>query len=306
MDASNKKVSVIAEVTQGTTPATPGFLVLRDTMTTGGLAAPWTESPERRSDRMLGTTVKGLHALTKKISMPLAVDAAVEVLLSSFMCNSWATNVLKNASTIQSITLEEIQEAGGVTPGPWVQSKGCVVDQMGLTLTTGKEGELVFDLLGMTETTGSSSIAGSTYAAPSVYEPITPIDIVVNSFFSLTPKMTSLSFTAKNNLRPGYNWGSPNIYRTGLGAFRVDVQAVFYFDALAQYTAISAGALGTLDITMGADANHKYQLVLPNAKISNPVISDGGNSTDVSLSCTLSALYDSGSGAAMTITRLVA
>jgi hypothetical protein len=60
-----------------------------------------------------------------------------------------------------------------------------------------------------------------------------------------------------------------------------------------------------LDFTAGSVAGHKYQFVLPNAKISNLVLSDGGNSTDVALSCTISAEYDATSGAAMTITRLV-
>lgn len=309
MDASNKKVALVPEVTQGTIPATPGFLVLRDTMTTGGLIAPWTESPERRNDRMLGTTVKGLRTLGKKITMPFAQDAALDQLFQSFMCGAWTTNTLLNGSALQPFTLEEVHEAPTATPGPWFRSAGCIVDQMAISLATGKEGTCVFDLFGFGETTAAAAIAGATYAAPSTLEPMTPIDIVVNSFFGIVapaPKMMSLQFTAKNNLRRQYNWGSPDIYRTGLGSFRVDVQAQFYFDSLAQYAAISPGALGVLDFTIGSTTLKKYQIVLPNAKISNPALSDGGNSTDVMLSCNLNAEFDAGTSAALKIVRVVA
>ena len=375
MDASNKKVALVAETTQGTIPASPGFLILRDTMTAGGLVAPWSESPERRNDRMLGTTVKGLRSLSKSITMPFAQDSALDQLIASFMCSSWsavvtgsiatttltvtavtsgtlfvgatlsgtgvtagttitslgtgtggvgtytvsasqtvastaitANNVLKNGSAIQPFTLEEVHEAPTATPGPWIRSAGCLVDQLTLTFATGKEGTLQASLVGMTETTASAALGGATYAAPSTQEPITPIDATVNTFFGLAtpPKMSSLTFTAKNNVRRQYNWGSADIYRTGLGAFRVDVAAQFYFDALSQYTTISPGALGVLDVTFGATTLKKYQLVLPNAKIFNPVLSDGGNSTDVMLSCNISAEYDATTLAAFSIARAVA
>ena len=308
MDASNKKVSIVSEVTQGTIPATPTFLTLRDTRTEGGLAAPWHASPERRNDRMLGTTVKDLRQLAKKITMPLLTnEAAVHQLLASFMCGTWSSNTILNGNALQPFAIEELHEAPTASPGPYVRSAGMVVDQLALNLQTGKEGEFQFDAVGMTETTSASTaIAGSTYTAPGSDEPITPIDITVNTFFGLTNvKMMGIQLTAKNNIRRQYNWGSADIYRTGLGAFRVDAKVDFYFSSLTEYTTISPGALGTLDITMGSVTTHKLQLVLPNCKISNPVLSDGGNDTDVMLSCTLSALYDSGTGAAMKLVRAV-
>jgi hypothetical protein len=307
MDSSDKKVALVPEVTQGTIPATPAFLILRDTSTVGGLMAPYSESPERRSDRMLGTTVKGLHTLPKKISMALAPDAALELLMSSALGAPWATNALKNGSALQPFTIEELYGAPLAAPGPYIRSAGMVVDEMDISLATGKEGELTFSCMGMAETSSpTTAITGATYAAPSTYEPITPIDVVVNNFFTLTPKMQSLQMTIKNNLRAIYGWGSADVAKYGLGRFRVDATAVFYFESLAQYTTLSPGTLGVLDLTMGAITAHKYELVLPNCKVSNPQLSDPGNDGDVTLTCTLSAEFDSGTSAAITIARAVA
>jgi hypothetical protein len=306
MDSSDKKVAIVAETVIGTINATPAFLVLRDESTVGNLTAPFGESPERSNDRMLRSTYKQVHTLPKKISMPFAPDAALDVLLAAALMGTWATNALKNASTIQSFTIEEVFGAPTATPGPWLRSKGVSVDQMSLNFDLNKDGELVFSCMGLTEATDTAAITGATYAAPTQYEPITPIDVVVNSFCGLTPKMQSMAFTLKNNLRQIYNWGSADVAKNGLGSFRVDVQAVFYFESLAQYTALTAGTLGVLDITCGGISGHKYQIVLPNVKISNPQLSDPGNDGDVTLTCSLSALYDTATTAAITIARLVA
>jgi hypothetical protein len=309
MDASNKKVSIIAETTQGTTPATPTFLVLRDQTTTGGLSAPWGESPERRNDRMLGTTVKQQHQLGKVITMPLFTDeAAVHVLLASFMCGDWATDALINGSKLNPYTVEEVYEAATAAPGPWFWAAGNVVDQLDLSLQNGQPGQWTFTSVGMTETTGAAAITGATYTPPGSDEPVTPIDVTVNSFFGLgtLPKMMNLRLTGKNNIRRGYTWGSPDAYRTGLGSFRVDATVDMYFSSLTEYTTFSPGALGELDITIGSVGGHKLQLILPNCKISNPTLSDGGNDSDVTLSCTLNATYDGTTGAAMKLVRKVA
>jgi hypothetical protein len=306
MDSSDKKVAIISEVTPGTTPATPAFLTLREESTTGNLNAPFGESTERSNDRMLRSTFKQLHTLPKKISMPFAPDAALDVLLSALMMNTWATNALKNGSALQAFTLEEVFNAPLASPGPWLRSRGMSVDGLTLQLDNNREGSMTFDCVGMTEATDTAAISGATYAAPTQYEPITPIDVSVNTFFGLTPKMMSLQLTVKNNLRQIYSWGSPDVAKIGLGSFRVNATAVFYFEALAQYTALTAGSLGTLDMTCGGVTGHKYQIVLPNAKISNPQFSDPGNDGDITLTCNLSALYDSGTSAAMTIARAVA
>jgi len=300
MDSSTKKVAIVSEATQGTTPATPTFLTLRDTRTEGAYDRPYGESPERRSDGMLGALVKMPTKLTRKITAPLAYEVSIHQLLQSFMCSTWSSNALLNGVALQPFTLEEVQGASLAAPGPWFRSTGCVVDGFTLNMPYGKEGEFQFDIIGFTETTASSAIAGATYTAPGTDDPITPIDTVITGLAGLTtPKLMSLTVTGKRNIRTNYQWTSADAYRTGLGRIRVDVQAQIYFSALAEYTSIAPGLLSSLDIVLGATTGHKYELILPNVKFSEPTLTDTGNDGDVMLNFKGSALYDSGTGAAI-------
>lgn len=307
MDSALKKVAIVSEATQGTTPATPTFLTVRDVRTEGAYDRPFGESPERRNDGMLAATVKMPTSLARRITLPLAYEVSIHQLLQSFQCAAWSTNNLIIGQTLQPFTLEEVQGASLAAPGPWMRSLGMVVDGFSLNMPYGREGEMVFDCVGLNETTASSAIAGATYTAPGVDDPITPIDTVVNALAGLTtPKLMSLQITAKRNIRRNYQWTSADAYRTGLGRYRVDVAAQIYFSSLAEYTAIAPGALASLDITMGSITTRKYQLVLPNVKWSQPNLSDGGNDGDVMMSFKGTALYDASSGTAMKWVRAVA
>jgi hypothetical protein len=307
MDSANKKVAIVPETVQGTTPATPGFLTLRDTRTEGAYDRPFGESPERRSDGMLGAMVKMPTSMHRRITMPLAYDAAFDQLLQSFQASTWSTNVLKNGVILQPFTLEEIYNAPLGAPGPWIRSQGLVVDAFSLNLPYGKEGEAAFDCVGFNEATASSAIAGATYAVPSTDEPMTPIDSAIGGLAGLTtPKVMSLQISARRNIRRNFQWTSADAFRTGFGRFRVDVAAQIYFQTLAEYTAIAPGLLSTLDITLGFTTLRKYRFQLPNAKFSAAVLNDPGNDGDVMLSFKASAIYDVTTGAALQITRAVA
>lgn len=305
MDASNKRVAIVSESVQGTIPTTPAFLLLRDTSTEGGLDQPFGESPERRADRRLAATYKGLNSLAKQITMPFAYDDAFELLLSSILCGAWSTDVLTDGSALKSITLEEKHEGGATDPFFW--AAGLIADSMSLRLSNGQPGEVQFDLIGLAETTDTAAKSGATYADPSQNEPITPADVVINSFMGITvPKMMDMTMRIQNNVRRRYQWGSQNAWGTGLGRFRVGIDFNFYFEDLAQYTDIGSGTIGELSLTAGILTGKKYTLDFKNAKVTKPVVSDGGNDRDEMVSCHVDAMWDSGSTSQAIITRAVA
>ena len=122
MDGSQKRVALIAEVTRGTTSATPAFLTVRDIRTTGGKQQPRTRSPERSATRQSLTTYKGLVTIPKQIEMPLAYDDALNVLLASVLQTAWASNVAKLQSTVAGMTLEHY-------PGMTEKSLHDIVEQ---------------------------------------------------------------------------------------------------------------------------------------------------------------------------------
>ena len=63
MDSATKQTAIIAEATQGTTPATPAFKILRDIRVSGAPQRNDQRSPERRSDYATDTAAIKLTRL---------------------------------------------------------------------------------------------------------------------------------------------------------------------------------------------------------------------------------------------------
>ena len=307
MDSANKQTAIVAETTQGTTPATPAFKLLRDSRVSGSPQRPASRSPERRSDRMAANMTSGLFTFPKSIEMPWVRDDGLDVLWESALCGTWATNVLKNASTKKPFTLEEKYEGGATDP--YRRLAGCLVDSVSIGFRNGEPGTLSFGVKAMAETAATSAIASSTYAAPTPgYDPSTPADIVVNDLFGVTtPKVMGLNMTISNSLRDQHSWGSNSPFGHGLGQFDVSGSVQFYFTLAAEYSTFMTRQTSLdLSLTIGSTANYKDTLQLMNCDVFNPDIDDPGATGDHMVTLNFMARYDASDTAAIKITRLVA
>ena len=307
MDSANKQTAVVAETTQGTTPATPAFKLLRDIRVSGAPQRPNSRSPERRSDRRAFAMVKGLATYPKTIEMPWVRDAGTDVLWESLMMSAFSSDVLKDASTKKFFTLEEKYEGGATDP--YRRTRGCMIDSAQISFRNGEAGMISFGLKGMGETTATTAIAGSTYANPTPgYDPSTPADIVVNGLFGTTaPRVKSLSMSITNKLAEEYGFGSADPAAIGLGEYDVSGTVEFYFSALADYSTFVTKQSGlTLDLTIGATTLFKDRLVMPNCDVWNPNVDDPGQTGSHSVSLQWMAKYDTSSTADLSLTRLVA
>ena len=306
MDSANKQTAVIAEATVGTTPATPAFLLARDIRVSGAPQRPNTRSPERRSDRQAAAMVQGVATYPKQIEMPWVRDAASDVLWASLFCSPWVSNVLKVGSvrTGTTFTLEEKYEGGATDP--YRRLTGCMVDNVSISFQNGNPGQLNFSLLALGESTATTAIASSTYAAPTpAYDPSTPADIAVNSLFGLaSPKVRSLQLQISNNLQQQYAFGSADPFAIGLGEFNVQGVVEVYFNALADYSAFVVKQTGqTFDITIGATMNFKDRLVLGNCDVFNPNVDDPGQTGVHAVTLNFLGKYYATDASAMKLTR---
>jgi hypothetical protein len=308
MDAANKQNAVVAEVTQGTIVASPGFKVLRDTGVTGTPQRGDARSPERRADRMEHNSVKGINVFNKSISAPWVRDDGLDILWTSAFGADWSANVVKNGSTKMPFTLEEKYE-GGVTD-PYRRLRGCIVDSAAIAFRMdGSPGTVTFALAGLEEETQAAAIAGATYAAPNPgYDPVSGVNVLVNDLFGITsPKLMNFNVTIKNNLRQQYGMGSASPWGIGTGIFEVEGQVQFYFSQLPDYSTFAGGPVDglTLDLTIGSQANQKDRLVIPAARVSNPNIDDPVTG-DHMQTLNFRGRYFASDGAAIKLTRLVA
>ena len=309
MDSANKQTAVVAEVTQGTTPASPAFKLLRDASVSGSPQRGAQRSPERRSDRMAANMVSGLASFPKTINMPFARDAGLDILLESLLCGAWSTDVLKNASTKKPFTLEEKYEGGATDP--YRRLAGCLCDSLRLSFPLaggGDPGSLAFSIKAMGESTAASALGSATYAAPTpAYDPVSSIDVTVNDLFGISaPKLMSFDMTISNAMREKYAFGSPNPFDIGLGAFDVTGQVQLYFSQLTDYSTFVQRQSGlTLDLLIGSVEDYMDQIELPNVDVWNPDVTDPGAGGDNMVTLNFMARYAASDTAAIKWTRNV-
>lgn len=307
MDSANKQTAVVAEVTQGTTPTTPAFKLLRDIRVSGAPQRNDQRSPERRSDRMAANMYKGLATFPKTIEMPWTRDAGTDVLWESVLCGGWSTNVLKNASTLKPFTLEEKYEGGATDP--YRRLAGCIVDTLDISFRNGEPGTMNFGIRALNESTATAALGSSTYAAPTpAYDPSTPADIVVNDLFGITtPKVVGMTMRISNSLRDQHQWGGVAPFGLGLGLFDISGTVELYFSQLTDYSTFVSRQSGlTLDLTIGATTNFKDQIVLGTCDVWNPDVGDPGATGDHLVTLNFMARYDTSDTAAIVLTRNVA
>ena len=258
---------------------------------------------------MAANMVSGLASFPKTINMPFARDAGLDILLESLLCGAWSTDILKNASTKKPFTLEEKYEGGATDP--YRRLAGCLCDSLRLSFPLaggGDAGSLAFSIKAMGESTATSALGSSTYAAPSPgYDPVSSIDITANDLFSISsPKIMSFDMTISNAMREKYAFGSPNPFDIGLGAFDVTGQVQLYFSQLSDYSTFVTRQSGlTLDLLIGSVEDSMDQIVLSSVDVWNPDVTDPGAGGDNMVTLNFMARYDSGDGAAIKWTRNV-
>lgn len=307
MDAASKQTAVVAETTQGTIPTSPGFKLLRDSSVSGSPQRGAQRSPERRSDRMAANMVSGLGSFPKTINMPFARDAGLDILLESVMCGAWSTNVLKNGSTKKPFTLEEKYEGGATDP--YRRLAGCLCDSLRLSFPLaggGQAGSMAFGIKAMAETTATTALGSSTYAAPTPgYDPVSSIDIAATSLFGITsPKVMGLDMTISNGMQEQYAFGSASPFGINLGAFDVTGQVQLYFSQLTDYSTFVTRQTGlALALRVGSVEDFMDLIELNNVDVWNPDVTDPGSSGDNMVTLNFMARYAAADTAAIKWTR---
>lgn len=285
MDSANTQTAIVDEFVQGSIVTTPAFKILRETSVTGAPQRSRVRAPERRSDRMAYNMVNGLIAFPKAVQMAFMRDAGADILLASLLCNAWNTNLLQNASVEKAFTLEQKYEGGAIDP--FRRLAGCVVDSASLAFAMdGSPGTMTFNLMALAETMATAAITLSTYAVPSPgFDPVSAIDITVNSLFSLTtPKVEALNMTITNNVRNQYGFGSASPWGTGLGLFDISGTIKLYFLQAADYSVFMTPQSGLLlDLMIGSQASARDRIQLKNCDVWNPDIDDPGAQGDHSV-----------------------
>lgn len=302
VDSSQTRLSYIAEVTEGVTPATPAFKNLRFTGESFKAGVQYTSSNEIRPDRNVPDLTQVGSNAGGGFNFELSY-ASFDDMLEALLCSTWATNVLVNGVTNKSFTFEKFFEAG--TTDQWQRFTGARVNSMSLNVSSGEMVTGSFDVMARGMSSAQAAIAGAAYTAANT----NPVINAATNFANLSmtgvtsPAITGLKLNITNNLRQQPVVGSVQSRGIGAGRFNVTGEIEAYFDNNQLLDLYLGNASTDLTFDLGGVSTQKYRFFIPKLKFSDCEITAGANDQDVMCKMPFQAIFDTTTAGSMKITR---
>lgn len=303
-ETSQSRLSIIPEVTYGTTPATPAFTNLRFTGESLKHNRGNVTSNEIRADRNVSDLIQVSGGAEGAINFELSYGA-FDTLIEAALCGTWSTNVLENGVTKRSFTLEKKFEQG--TTDTYMGYTGMVVNTMSLNISAQEIVTGSFSFMGKGGYVDDAIITGATYTDGAANEIMSAglnfADLAITGGGS--PKLTGLTLEINNNARMQPVVGSIDSVGIGYGRFIVTGTATMYFENKDAYELFLAGTASDLSFTLD-DGENSYEFSIPKLKFSDGDVPIGGADQDVVLTLPFQGLYDATLGATIEVTRVPA
>ncbi len=302
VDSSQTRLASIVEVTYGTTPASPVFLIQRFVSENLNANIENAISNEIRADRNVTDLIQVGQNAGGSVDFELSYGSFDEW-LESLMFGTWSTNVLKNGNTQKSFTIEKTFEAGATDQ--FHRFVGAVANSMSLSIEAGKVVTGSFDFLAKNMTVAQAIIASATYTAANS----NPVINAAANFASLSmtgissPEILSMNLNITNNLRQQMVVGSLASRGVGTGRFEVGGDMKLYFVNQAAYDLFLAGTASNLSFVLGGVSTKKYQFDIGNLKFETGKVVAGGNDQDIMVELSFKGLYYASDTATLKITR---
>lgn len=304
---SQTRVGYIAEVTPGTTPATPAFKVFRSTGESLKAEQPLLFSSELDGRRGQKNFARGTKQGSGSVDVEFS-DGTLEDLLESALRSTWATDVLTDQNITKSFTFETTFEQGGTDT--FKRLVGAEVSTFALSI---RAGEIVTGSVGFVARSGDFSqtaIAGATYVAANS-EPILT-GAAVDTFtmagltFGIVP---SIDFTIDNGLSARTGVGAATVQEWAAGTLQATGSVSALLDA-AQYAALRAHLDGTstsLTLEIGDVTLKKMRFEFPVVVIEDIDVASESKEGDVIAVIKWRALQSTSlSGSVVQVTRNLA
>lgn len=292
----------VLESTFGTTPATPALSSVRYTSESINYNIKNIKSQEIRADRNTTDLIQTDADVSGDINVEMSYGS-FDDFIEAALCGTWTANVLKNGTVLRSFTIQkEFQDAN--TPF-FVNYTGCRIGGMDLNFQTGQILTGKFSVMGLGGAAVTTQIAGATFPAESttsVMNAVTNLTSIKDNTVESTDFFSKLSLTLNNNLRAQKAIKSLPAIGIALGSLDLTGSMDLYLQDKTLVDRYLAGTFFSLELNL-SDGTSSYDILLPKVKYETGTTVAGGLDQDVMLTGTIRAIYDSGTGAAIQITR---
>lgn len=299
------RVAYIAEVTPGTTPATPAFQNMR--VTGAGIRTNKTTKAVAEIDPTLNVRDEPELSQSGSAAYNFALTyGSFDDIIANVLGSSWSTNAINNSNGQATMTFEETLDLNGSLS--FSRLTYGLVDSFSLSAQVGSEINGSFNVVGQKETLATAIISSATYTAANTKAVMAPgLGVAALSVGSLSaPKVKGIKFDIKRNLRPRFVLDS--LYPDSFGQASVDVTGTIdlYFAANAHYQAVLDHGGGALSFNLGTVTTEKYTVSMPNIVFLDGARQVGGTTSDVMVSIPIRATKDPSALYSIGLTRAVA
>lgn len=290
---SNVEVSYIAEVTAGTTPATPAFQKLPISTESLILTRDTLESEALRADRQIADVINGNKQVGGDVSGEVRYGA-FDDLLEAALGGTWATDApavgtdqLKAGILRKSFTFERKHaDLNTYFRSRGVEMGGFTLDRAANAITT-----LGFNVVGLSQDSDTAPIAGSTYTEAVTTAPMDGFTGTFTINSDATACVTTANITLDNANEALFCIGSDSAIDQAQGKSRVTGNLSIYFESLDAYNLFNAGTYFDLEVVMLDGAGNQYKIILPKIKYTSADTSVSGPEP-LTYSYDISAVYD--------------
>jgi hypothetical protein len=306
-ESDGMRLAYIAEVTEGTTPATPAWQTLRYVSESIKAQKQTTNSAEIRADKNLSDVLHVGDSVNGGINGELSY-ATYDDFFEACFRGAWTGDVLKNALIRKSFSFEKTTEEGATDS--YMKYRGCFIDSIALSIQPRSPITIDTTIMGLgADDAVTAIVTGATYVAANDNEVMpsgTYIGTISVGGISALPAIKGIEMTFASNNREQTQIGSNDLAGIALGRFEVSGSLDLYFEGIEVYNAIRAHDTATITIPLGSVTGEKYELVLPAIKFLEGDPVSGGNGQDVAFSVGFQAIFDSAEGCSAKLTRAVA
>lgn len=300
------RVSLIAEVTAGTTPTTPAMQILRTTSENFNVGALFTKSEEFNPAAQTVDQILVAKRAEGGFGFEWADgEAGIEKMLESALWGAWATDNLVSGITGVPLSIEVKYEAGATDQHKLFT--GMYGNELSLDFKAGEKIRGNCSFVGMTSLYQATGFASATYTAIGT-EPVDVSSTLVLSSTGLTVSaVTSLSIKLNNNARLHNILGSytPSAVQKGTTELSGDIELYMNTGTVDWATNFLANTSFTISAVVGTTAGKKNTFLVPRAKFKTLTVVAEGNDQDVMVKGTWEGFYDSATGGHFKITRNV-
>lgn len=296
--ASNaiSKIGLIKEVTFGTTPTTPALISQRFASATFTLAKGELTDDSKTGSRQRQYTQTGNEAITGSLSGPFAHDN-YDTLMESVMYSTFASNILKFGTTVQSFSLEEAQDDITV----YRQYNGMIANGFNLEAPVDGLATISFDVLAKGQMIATVPLDAS-YTAQPVRQPFTHCGGTISEGGVSIAYVNGVTLAVSNNLSPAYVWGGCGTDDLIPGTVDVTGNLDVFFTSAALMNKFISGTPTSLSFTL-SDGTHTVTFNLPNVRYTGAEAPIDSGSGQRIVSLPFRALYDATAASTLVVTR---